>query len=369
MERTSPTRVFFAFRDAAERRAALRVPPGRPERYRLFALDDVEARGVVVRHNLERDAVPLWARAVDRSINKPLYAAGGYGGDFASLLASVKAANSTDVVFSTVDTVGIPLALLARAGVVKRPLVYTSIGLPERLEQLRAGRMQQLYRRALRSTAAIVAYGKAEVDHLQEWLGPGGPPVQFVPFGVDVDLFRPSDREPDIDVVSVGVDPRRDFGLLVDIAERRSDLTFLVVAGADNARALRALPANVTLETDIPIEAVRDRFARARVVALPVRDNTYSGATTTLLQAMAMAKPVVVSRTAAIASGYGLEDGVNCRLVTPGDRDAFEKTLLETLTGADAAHFLGIRARRTVERSLTWERYCNALWDVLCSAS
>jgi glycosyltransferase involved in cell wall biosynthesis len=82
---------------------------------------------------------------------------------------------------------------------------------------------------------------------------------------------------------------------------------------------------------------------------------------------MALAKPVVVSRTDAIASGYGLEDGQNCRFVPPGDASAFERVLLETLTGADAATSLGIRARRTVERSLTWERYTDALWELLAA--
>jgi len=37
----------------------------------------------------------------------------------------------------------------------------------------------------------------------------------------------------------------------------------------------------------------------------------------------------VVSRTAAIADGYELEDGVNCRLVEPGDGQAFERALLK----------------------------------------
>ena len=68
---------------------------------------------------------------------------------------------------------------------------------------------------------------------------------------------------------------------------------------------------------------MRDRLERARVVALPVRENSYSGATTVLLQAMALAKPVVVTRTAAIATGYGLEDGENVPLVAPGDAGAF----------------------------------------------
>jgi glycosyltransferase involved in cell wall biosynthesis len=78
-----------------------------------------------------------------------------------------------------------------------------------------------------------------------------------------------------------------------------------------------------------------------------------------------MAKPVVVSRTDAIADGYGLEDGVNCRLVETGDLEAFERMLLDVL--ADPGD-LGARARETVKRNLTWDRYIDALWDILSRA-
>jgi glycosyltransferase involved in cell wall biosynthesis len=363
----APSSVFFAFRDSPQRRAALRSARGSAGRYALFGLDEIAARGVDVRHNLERDRrTPLWARAAAAVANRPLYAAGGYGGDFASVLASLRQVNAADVIFSTVDTVGIPLILLKRAGLVRRPLVYVSIGLPERLEQLRGERMRNLYRTALGKAAAVVAYSENEAGWLRDWLAPGGPLVVFVPFGVDVDVFRPVEAEPDADVLSVGVDPRRDFELLVAIAERNPELSFRIVAGAGRARSLGELPANVALETDIPLEQVRLRLAGARCVALPVRDNSYSGATTTLLQAMAMARPVIVSRTAAIAAGYELEDGVNCRLVEPGDEQGFERALLETLTGAAAARSLGSRARQTVERSFSWERFTDALWEVLC---
>ena len=40
-------------------------------------------------------------------------------------------------------------------------------------------------------------------------------------------------------------------------------------------------------------------LARARIVVLPLKPNSYSGATTTLLQAMAMGKPLVVSAVGA----------------------------------------------------------------------
>jgi glycosyltransferase involved in cell wall biosynthesis len=187
----------------------------------------------------------------------------------------------------------------------------------------------------------------------------------LVPFGVDVDAFNAQDRAPDVDVVSVGADPRRDFELLVGVAERHPELTFQVVATEERGRSLGRLPPNVALETDLSLEQVRDRLAAARVVALPVQANSYSGATTVLLQAMALAKPVVVSRTDAIAAGYALVDSTNCRLVEPGEPVAFERALLDTLADPGS---LGDRARETVEQDFSWERYTTALWNILSGA-
>jgi glycosyltransferase involved in cell wall biosynthesis len=358
--------VFFAFRDAPERRAALNAPESL-DRYRLFGLDEVRAHGAQVTHNLEREGgAPSWARAIARAVNGLLRLTGGYGGDFASAFASLRAANTADVVFATADTVGIPLLLLKRAGLLRPPLVYTSIGLPERLVQLRNAPMRRLYAGALRRTAAIVAYAESEAQWLRVWLAPRAPRIVFIPFGVDVDEFAPHvNGAPEADVVSVGADPRRDFGLLRGIAERHPELRFGIVAGAEHARALGSVPPNVAVETDLPLERVRERLAGARVVALPVRRNSYSGATTVLLQAMALGKPVVVSRTDAIAEGYGLEDGANCRLVEPGDATAFERAVLETLAEPQT---LGARARETVERKLSWQRYTDTLSDILSAA-
>src|SRR5439155_12058473 len=205
---------------------------------------------------------PAWARAADKAVNWLLHRVGGYGGDFASVLPSLRAANAADVVFSTVDTVGIPLMLLARARLMRRPIVYAAIGLPERLVQLRGKLARSLYARALRGCAAVVVYAQSEAEWLRSWLGGGAPPIAFVPFGVDVEAFRPQpERASDVDVVSVGADPRRDFALLSEVASRRPERRFRIVAATDRALLLTGLPANVELETDIPLEEVRDRLA------------------------------------------------------------------------------------------------------------
>ena len=370
MEPARPPTAFFLYADSQLRREALGVPAGSGERYRLFGLDELAASGFDVGHSLEPELLPgPGARAGAALANRAVRLLGGYSGDFATVLACRARLRAADVVFSTVDTVGIPLALLARAGAVSTPVVYAAIGLPERLEQLRTGAARHIYLSAYRRLHAIVAYGWGEVDALRAWLGEGGPEVVFVPFGVDTGYFTPDPgRLLEADIVSIGTDPRRDFPLLVRLAERLSDRVFRLVTSAEHARALGALPPNVTVETDVPFPVVRDRLAGARVVALPVHDNTYSGATTVLLQAMATGKPVVVSRTAAIARGYHLEDELNCRFVPPGDLAAFEHAVLGLLGDDERAAGLGAHARETVEHHLTWERYAGTVRDLLLAA-
>jgi glycosyltransferase involved in cell wall biosynthesis len=363
--------AFVLFRDSALRREALRAPAGDPSRYSLYGLDELARAGLEVRHDLEPQFEPgRRERAMARVLDLGVRFGGAYSGDFGRVLASLPTLNRTDVVFSTVDTVGIPLALLGRLGRVKPPVVYAAIGLPERLDQLRGPVARSLFADAFRRLHTIVAYGWAEVEELRAWLGDGGPRVEFVAFGVDAEHFRPDPAaQPEDDIVSVGADPRRDFALLVELARRLPDRSFRIVASADNARTLGALPANVKLDVDVPFGRIREVLLRARVVALPVRENTYSGATTTLLQAMACARPVVVTRTAAIARGYHLEDGANCRLVPPGQLQALEHAVTSVLDDHWLASGLGLRARETVERELTWTGYANEIRRLLVEAA
>lgn len=343
---------------------------GSAERYSLYGLDEVVAAGMEARHNLEPGREPgPGSQALGAALDRAVRLAGGYSGEFPIVLRSRRALNESDVVFSTVDTVGIPLVLLGRAALVRTPIVYAAIGLPERVAQLRTSAARRLYASAFRRLHTIVAYGAGEVDALRSWLGGSGPRVVFVPFGVDSEVFRPdSARLPDVDVVAAGSDPRRDFGLLLDVARRRPEWSFRIVASRDHASVLAGAPANVRVELDVPFAAVRERLLGARVVALPVRDNSYSGATTVLLQAMASGRPVVVSRTAAIARGYHLDDGGNCRLVEPGDAAALELALAAVLADPAWAAELGGNARETVLRHLTWDRYTGTIRDLLLAA-
>jgi glycosyltransferase involved in cell wall biosynthesis len=260
--------------------------------------------------------------------------------------------------------------LLRHAGRLRRPLVYIAVGLPERIARLRSDRMRRRYARALAGTAAVVAYSEAEVDDLESFMAEHdvATRVEFVPFGVDERALAPSVGQPSVDVVMAGADPHRDVDLFVRLAAGLPNRSFRLVTTAERVRTLGSPPPNLEVEADIPFDLMKQRLEEARVVALPVVDNTYSGATTVLLQAMALGKPVVVTRTRAIAGGYGLVDGENCRLVEPGDAETFGRAVAGVLRDEWHARSLGARARRTVEEALTWDRYVDRLEALLRTA-
>lgn len=362
--------MFVLYRDSQLRRDALAAPLVSGARYSLYGFDELAGAGFSAEHNLDPAFPPgATARAAGAILDRTVRVGGGCSGDFRTVLACRAALNRADVVFSTVDTVGIPLALLARAGVVRTPIVYAAIGLPERLEQLGNRGARRLFESAYRRLQTIVVYGWGEFDALRAWLGDDGSKVVFVPFGVDATYFTPQpDRPSEVDVISIGIDPRRDFALLIRLAERLPSRSFRIVTSLEHARTFGSVPRNVAVETDVPFATVRERLASARSVVLPVHDNSYSGATTVLLQAMATAKPIVVSRTAAIARGYRLENGLNCRLVPPADLAALEAAVTSVLTDSEGSAAMGTRARETVEGHLTWERYTSAIRDLLLAA-
>ncbi len=358
---TRAPRAVVLYRDSPLRRRGL-ADPCSLERYALYGLDGLEAAGVETTHNLAPGSTPgVIDRRLGRLLDRRVRRRGGYGGDFPSVLAMRGPIGEADVVVSTVDTVGIPLALLRRGRLVaSTPMVYVSIGLLHRVRGLADERSIEELRSAVAAARLVIAYGHAEAKELDAWLGPSAE-VRFVPFGVDVDAFAPSQHPPVADVASVGTDPYRDWRLLIDVARRLSGACFRVVASESAREQLAGSPANVSAEYGRPLAEVRDRLAHARVVALPVVDNEYSGATTTLLQAMACARPVVVSRTRAIADGYGLVDGGNCVLVPPGDADAMERAVRMLLDDPARADALGRSARAHVVAELGWERYGAAI--------
>jgi glycosyltransferase involved in cell wall biosynthesis len=279
--------------------------------------------------------------------------------------AALSRLSDFDVVFSDGEHVGIPLALSMSMLRRRTPHVMLGHHLITR-SKIRVFRTLRPQRRIDR----IVVHSPNQVAEIERELGVAPDKIAVVPYGVDTDFWeRPRSthaEEPDL-VVSAGRE-HRDYATLM---AARPDAARLAIADHSlfSPEAERSDPNAWSADVErLALEpaGLRDLYARAAVVAVPVVETTFPAGITTLLEAMAMGKAVVVAETA------GLRGIVENRrtgiVVAPGDADAMGAAIRELLASPALREELGGRARERAVAHHGLEVYCNALARQLAQA-
>jgi len=190
-----------------------------------------------------------------------------------------------------------------------------------------------------------------------------------VPNGVDTDYFQPVDLPPTPrSAVFWG---RMDFEPNVDAAcwfakevwprvrAAAPDAVFRVVGKNPTARVQRLtdLPG---VEVTGPVPDVRPYAHGSAAVVLPMRCG--GGIKNKLLEAAAMARPIVTSRRA--VAGLDLDTGPP-PVITAEKPDDWVRRLTELWNDTDASRALGGRARQWIEHRHTWAHAAGTLGDWL----
>src|SRR5262249_366577 len=158
----------------------------------------------------------------------------------------------------------------------------------------------------------------------------------------------------------------RDYPTLIEAA--RGLEARVVIAAASpwskraDATADSELPANVEV-CRLGFVDLRPLYADARLVVMPHYDVDFQAGVTTILEAMAMARPVVCSRSRGQTDI--LTDGVTGVFVPPGDSQRLRAALEELLGDPDRAHRLGSAARQFVVDHCDVSVYAQRMADVV----
>ena len=199
---------------------------------------------------------------------------------------------------------------------------------------------------------------EAQVEPLQRVLRGRGTRVFAVPFGIDTVFFsaRPYPTRPRI--VSVGNDRDRDPATLY------AGLALVLAARPDTEVVVQSTselvpPRGVQVIRRLPHAELRDLYATASVVAVPTRPNLHASGMTVALEALATARPVIVSDTPGMDQ-YVSEARTGHR-VAPGDVEGLAAALLGLLDDPQRAAELGRNGRIEVERGFTTQLMVAAL--------
>jgi glycosyltransferase involved in cell wall biosynthesis len=179
-------------------------------------------------------------------------------------------------------------------------------------------------------------------------------------YGVDTDFFRPP-SEPIAGplIVSAGT-ATRDYRTLVRAVD---GMSVPVKIAADSAwfptatdLAGETVPANVEARSYGNYRALRDLYAAASFVVVPLYPAEHACGFAVMIEAMAMGKAVIATRTAAHSDF--IVEGETGTYVPPGDAEALRSAIHALLAQPELARAMGLRARRLVEERYSLAEYC-----------
>lgn len=291
------------------------------------------------------------------------------------------------------DRLGVPLALVAKLG--RRPLdlvlVSDWLSRPKKAVLIRTFRAHTKLRAILNSSSV---QRQIAIERL------GVPPekLHLVPLPVDETFWRPGPDSGENLICAVGMEAR-DYPTLMEAVRGMEVEVELAVgtivlaqgsagasdvnSGADPARfdllrrsfghrfhrqgmqALerKGLPPNVRLRKQLTPLELRALYARSRLVVVPLHDVDSDCGMSTIIEAMAMGRPVVVTRTTGQVDV--VVDGKHGLYVPPGDADALRSAIGHLLDRPDEARQMGRAGRALIEERHALDAHVERLIGLL----
>lgn len=297
-----------------------------------------------------------------------------------------------DVILTDGEHIGIPLALLMK--VARARTIHVTIG-----HRLSTAKKRMFFRWLNVQTHlnAVVLHSRYQFDFAIDQLGFRPDQLALLPYQVDPDFWKPlpPDEVPEERlVVSAGLE-YRDYPTLFEAMDGLD--ANLVVAAASNWSKRKNTALGTTRPANVKVGSynyyqLRELIARSAVVAIPVDDVDFQAGITTILEAMAMGKPVIVTHT------YGQTDVIEDRrsvtrgsqersrpvsllrdvaeeedvaiepngfYVPPKDPEALQRAISFLLEHPEDRKRLGAAGRRAVERLMTVDLFAERIARVI----
>jgi len=348
-----------------------------------------------LQRNLGADILDLGAlerRAVSRLARRILGAAA------AQALHAWLLAPRYDVIFVDRETSGFLLGALlqlprgrTRSGTRRRrPRLVVIAHILSTTKKQIMGRVT----RAARAIDHLVVHSTGQQEVALDRFGFTRQQVVMVPYQTDDTFWAPADASPCNQICSVGLE-FRDYETLLKAVDGL-DVDVVIGAasywsrhrsiGAD-ARHPRLLPPRVHVDS-FDYVPLRDLYARSLLVVVPLFDVDNQAGITVILEAMAMGKALIVTRTRGqadvvrdrrhasrsdpdrltqpdwvrkLGASAEIAEGQTGFYVTPGDVVELRRAIVFLLEHPDYARELGMNGRKVIEETMSLDHFTQRL--------
>jgi glycosyltransferase involved in cell wall biosynthesis len=264
------------------------------------------------------------------------------------------------VIYSTGETWGLPMAMVG--GVMARRH-HVQIMYVHRLYSVMWLRLIH-HLRALMPVDGWICATRYQASLLRQALGSNETPIAVISQGVDTTFFDPRKAKPERRspyLLAVGGE-MRNYSLLFE-AVRNLDIDLVVKASSTWMVSLRqqvtSIPPNVRLLTGwLSYSDLRDLYAGASLVIVPLFDTPQAAGITTILEAMAMRKCVVATNS------RGLPDALipgTTGIITESSSSQLSQALKDLLSQTEKIEQLAMDGYESVREKVNLEAHALAI--------
>lgn len=313
---------------------------------------DYEALAAALRANSADLVDTLDYAAVERDTS-PLvrFVAKRAGKDAALALMAFQRRDAYDAIFTNSESVSVPLALLLKT--VRRRPRHVTIG-----HHLSTEKKHVFFRllKVQRQIDAIFVYASSQRDFARDQLNIPAEKLRLIQFHADHRFYRPLPQVPvrEQQICAAGLE-WRDYPTLIEAVTDVTDLAVRLAAASPwskhaNETEKRVLPAHVQARR-YDYRELRDLYAESAFVVVPLYENDFQAGITTILEAMAVGKAVIVTST--VGQTDVIVEGQNGLYVRPGNVEDWKKAIARLRDDVALRTRLGQRARRWIEENAT----------------
>jgi glycosyltransferase involved in cell wall biosynthesis len=129
------------------------------------------------------------------------------------------------------------------------------------------------------------------------------------------------------------------------------------------------MPPNVEI-VHMKLGASRHLYSESAAVVVPLRVNSIGAGSTTMVEAMLMGKPVIITRSQdkSFAGRRDLVDGENLIMVDAGDVPGLRDAIARVMTDQELRRRIGVRAREWAEQHASREQWLEIMIEALRGA-
>ncbi|MBI4547783.1 MAG: glycosyltransferase family 4 protein [Ignavibacteriae bacterium] len=258
-----------------------------------------------------------------------------------------------DAVITWAERLGLPFALILKITGSKTPHLMLSSWISKRKKAMMVKFVQS-------HITKIFMWSTVQRDYAINVLGIPSSKIAFVRKFADQQFWRPMQRETDI-ICSVGAE-MRDYPTLIE-AMRGLDIRCHIAAAKPRGKTystitaiekIGQLPPNVTAEPK-SYKDLRELYARSRFVVVPLLQSETDNGLTCILEAMAMGKAVICSKTKGQIDV--IKEGETGIYVPQGDHFALREVIQRLWNNPEEAERMGKQARKVLEERHTFEQF------------